>query len=191
MAPGLALAGAGVHVSNIIIHPDPHFTPFPSPGGSGFTFGVGDSGSEMIDGDMISVSVVPSGPHTGKITISVTPNFTWQTQPVGGTDPTKIGGLDLFFSDFSSIVSVTYDPPPLSDAPVSQASVFSHSADEVLFNFATNTWTDPGSNVAVFDYVTAGPPIPEPATWVMMLVGFAGIGAVVRRRAKVAASSLV
>jgi hypothetical protein len=38
------------------------------------------------------------------------------------------------------------------------------------------------SNAAIYGY---GAPVPEPATWAMMLMGFAGIGAAMRRRRRV------
>jgi len=186
--PGLSFAGAGVHVSNIIIHPDPPYTTPPLVGGGGFSyFPIGGSSSETIDGDTITVQVT-----TSQIIISVTPQFAWQTQV--GTDPNIIGGLDLVFADFPAITSVTKDNS--STAPVTQADVAAVAPNEVQFNFAGETWIDTGnpnttSNVGIFDYMTQGPPIPEPATWIMMLVGFAGIGAAIRRRAKVVAGSLV
>jgi hypothetical protein len=41
-----------------------------------------------------------------------------------------------------------------------------------------------------YTYTPAGPPVPEPSTWAMMLVGFAGLGyAAVRRKGQVRAVS--
>jgi hypothetical protein len=54
-----------------------------------------------------------------------------------------------------------------------------------LFNFATPTTsitlnnTQGFSNAALY---TTTPAVPEPATWAMMLLGFVGIGAAMRRR---------
>jgi hypothetical protein len=35
---------------------------------------------------------------------------------------------------------------------------------------------------ATFDRLTVGPAFPEPSTWAMMLIGFAGLGYAARRR---------
>jgi hypothetical protein len=38
------------------------------------------------------------------------------------------------------------------------------------------------SGVATYNYMPAGSPVPEPSTWAMMLVGFAGLGYAAARR---------
>ena len=173
VVPGLSVAG-GVHASNIIIHPDPPYTTPPIIDGGGFsTFPVGGSSSEVFDGDTITVSV-----STTQITISVDPSFSWGYYP-------GLGGLDLVFSDYPAITSVTKDGA--STAPVSNSDVAGLLPTEVQFDFVGETWSA-GHTVAIFDYTTQGPPIPEPAAWIMMLMGFAGIGAAARRRAATTAS---
>jgi hypothetical protein len=188
-APGLSLAG--VHVSNIIVHPDPPtFTPIPELGNPFPEIPIGGSGSEMIGDDTITVAVAyPTGPSAGMITITVTPSFTWDTAPA-------VGGLELVFTDFPALKTVNTDvglttAPGISDANILFAP--KTAPDDVIFAFATSGPTpwDSSHNVAVFDFTTTGFPIPEPTTWVMMLVGFAGIGAAIRRRAKTRALSAV
>jgi hypothetical protein len=59
------------------------------------------------------------------------------------------------------------------------------TASNILLN-AGKTYTFPftgsGNNEAAVTGNISPTPVPEPATWAMMLVGFAGIGMAVRRR---------
>lgn len=54
-----------------------------------------------------------------------------------------------------------------------------------LFNFASPTTSIALNTQGFSDGIIINNPVPEPATWGMMLLGFAGIGFVMRRRAKV------
>jgi PEP-CTERM motif len=64
--------------------------------------------------------------------------------------------------------------------------------DEAVTQFATaggDFLEADVSNVTVT--VSSSSPVPEPSTWAMMLVGFAGFGLVAYRRGRVAASQAV
>ena len=60
----------------------------------------------------------------------------------------------------------------------------------MLFRSANNTLTvsgyTGGGGEFSGDLTFAAGAVPEPATWAMMLLGFAGIGSVVRRRKSIA-----
>lgn len=56
-----------------------------------------------------------------------------------------------------------------------------------LFSFPTETNSTPGGWLgANFNLVEGQPAVPEPATWLMMVVGFGAVGFAMRRRPKVA-----
>jgi PEP-CTERM motif len=56
------------------------------------------------------------------------------------------------------------------------------------YDASTGKWTNPEGKtstlkiVADFNAVIAAPPVPEPSTWAMMILGFAGVGFMVYRR---------
>jgi hypothetical protein len=62
----------------------------------------------------------------------------------------------------------------------------------LLFSFAVDSGTvtmSPQSGTLTYDYTPASPAVPEPSTWAMVMVGFAGLAyAAFRRGAKVSAS---
>jgi hypothetical protein len=83
---------------------------------------------------------------------------------------------------------------PLGDSPIVAAFVDSNStqpglsnstisfaANSVTVNLAGDVFTT--SSVGLID-VQFAPPVPEPSTWAMLLIGFAGIGLATYRRSK-------
>jgi hypothetical protein len=99
--------------------------------------------------------------------------------------------------------SVTYNPFGLGNdnfngsGPLEDTDLFQNS-EKLTFGFLSGLHFDPNVNDTYSAMLTAGgksvtafaqlgsgaPAVPEPATWAMMLLGFGGIGATMRRRAK-------
>ncbi len=77
----------------------------------------------------------------------------------------------------SPIVAAFVDPN--STQPGLSNSTISFAANSVTVNLAGDVFT--ASSVGLID-VQFAPPVPEPATWAMMMLGFAGIGIMAYRR---------
>lgn len=101
--------------------------------------------------------------------------------------------FSVLYTALTNNLSFTYTPgagdPVLHYVAVKQSNGFAlfYDDDPILAgSFNLSTWfpNNPGwSHITFFD--TAGvPPVPEPATWAMMLLGFLGIGTAVRRSRK-------
>jgi hypothetical protein len=71
----------------------------------------------------------------------------------------------------------------------------------VLFNFATKSWCTPINakinvgnanltNVTTYDPNVVTSAVPEPSTWAMMILGFAGVGFLAYRRKRMIAVSV-
>jgi len=95
------------------------------------------------------------------------------------------GGVLDFGPDLFGQVIIGVHMGNVAGDDINDRSVF------YLFNFAT---PQTGINLGATDtakfsnailYHNGTPPVPEPATWAMMLVGFAGIGFAMRRRVRV------
>jgi hypothetical protein len=65
---------------------------------------------------------------------------------------------------------------------------FKPRVDSYLANVANNSWTADASRISGFvsdssqNQIFLNAPVPEPATWLMMLLGFGFVGAALRRR---------
>ncbi|GHF19114.1 hypothetical protein GCM10017044_12080 [Kordiimonas sediminis] len=107
-----------------------------------------------------------------------------------------IGILDLFWSvnnvDFFSLSSgITPTDNPLADYSADVFSFTSVDAQYIRFDMNRCPQDDPGSyascaigEVAFREGVTSA--VPEPATWLMMILGFGMIGVATRRRKSLA-----
>lgn len=95
------------------------------------------------------------------------------------------GGATIY-NDFVRIVNGQV-VETASDGPL--PSPFVGDPDDDTYRFlvfdADGTRTNNTGGVS-FSYELVGAPVPEPATWAMMLVGFAAVGAAMRRRPEVA-----
>ncbi len=98
-------------------------------------------------------------------------------------------GLDVFFSGAPTITNVTLDPAstiplvPFTGPPVSSASGFAFTSNNVLFNVAGDTVTE-GQKV-ILDVETSTSAVPEPGSGILlgiMLVVLGGVG-LLRRKA--------
>jgi hypothetical protein len=119
-------------------------------------------------------------PAVGTIVSGTSSGFTWQT---GGLNSSGCDGSGNFFC----FANTGYDPG--SPIPSSLSLMFSITSDTVG-SFASYTpdfkidWLGSQNN---YDLVSLPIPVntgavPEPATWAMMLLGYAGIGLMIRRR---------
>ncbi len=164
-------------------------------GGAGTTAGITGPGTflfaQPLDGSNyiihtpIGGCTAPCGPFqdtvngqefswqiTGnQIIITAITNFIW------GADPTDYG-IKFDFAPNPHIASVKIDLS--TNAPVHTSDIL-FSQNDVTFNFAPEDWA--AGEKGVFDLGFNGKAdVPEPAVWVMMLLGFGGVGGIIRRR---------
>ena len=99
-------------------------------------------------------------------------------EPAGSTTTTsRSGGL-------GSVVRADFGQNGLEAAGQTSATyIFRTNATD--FNFGGSFTTQDGSVASRANYQPIGAPVPEPATWAMMLIGFGMIGFGLRRREKV------
>lgn len=96
----------------------------------------------------------------------------------GATGPTAGGNAETYLAQFTAI-----DLPGSSDGSRSIAGVT--YSDTWLVAAAKNSSNNDGFKVKSVSFDVQPPPgVPEPATWAMMLMGFFGLGSVVRRQRK-------
>lgn len=102
------------------------------------------------------------------------------TLTFSGASLAGVGGAGaLFGSQPGGTVTYTSDFLDFTDAT---AGNFSLGFSGITPGFGADFWT--GDSVGTFasDGGGGGNEIPEPATWVMMIMGFGGVGALMRRR---------
>jgi hypothetical protein len=217
VAAGLAFAGAltgSAEASVITASPSLPLigVPYISPGGAG-CFSIASvcvtpgpfvqtktvlstisGGSQNIEAKA-SYDGTLSGAYSGSVSLTGTVDYT----VVGrtslselGTFPTDITGLsltgtlDLPGSPFDNhALDVTLAAPSFGMTTIAQdGGLFRiDSFFDVFIEISL-----PGTGLSAFPPVIRLVAVPEPSTWAMMLVGFAGLGVAARRRAAVSAS---
>jgi opacity protein-like surface antigen len=85
---------------------------------------------------------------------------------------------------FSMIVQLNNISQLFSDARLSSSSIFGFGANDIAINngvlaldFRNTVW---GSNSRASIRIEAIPAVPEPSTWMMLILGFAAVGAAMR-----------
>ena len=118
-------------------------------------------------------------PAVGTAVSGTSPGFTFQT---GGLNSNGCNGSGNFFC-FNNTSAVFPSPLPSSlslNFAVTSNSVGSWTNYSGDFKI---DWAGSQNNYdLVSQIITARPPVPEPATWALMLLGFGGIGMAMRRR---------
>jgi hypothetical protein len=128
-----------------------------------------------------------TGPNTASFTLNSSPTpdatgtgfFTVQNVPgtYNGTGVT-FGQLTFFASGvasggfFASGTALNLEGPQL----------FTGTVTSPTFSLGTFTLDDGNLTHPTYTLSITNGPVPEPATWAMMLLGFAGVGVVLRRR---------
>lgn len=109
---------------------------------------------------------------------------------VSFTDATLTGGgsAGAFFDSEPGVGTIVYTSDFL-DFSASTAEDFSLSFSALSSAFGSASWTaDATGTFASNSHEQPGGFIPEPASWAMMILGFGGVGCVVRRRRHLMAS---
>ena len=89
------------------------------------------------------------------------------------------GSGALFGSTPAGTVTYTSD---FLDFTGQTAGDFSIALSGITPDFGANFWSGDSTGTFASDAGGGGNEIPEPATWVMMIMGFGGVGALMRRR---------
>jgi hypothetical protein len=103
---------------------------------------------------------------------------------VAFTDAVLTGGgtAGVFFDSEPGVGTIVYTSDFLL-FPNSTIESFSLSFSDLSNAFGGDSWTaDSTGTFAVNTFERPGGVIPEPGTWAMMIVGFGGTGAILRRR---------
>lgn len=134
-------------------------------GGPTFVVAPGLLGTQFVDGNPILESFSTSGG-------TETYTFTFNTIGFNGCCAFNgIGLTDLTGANFGSITGVTGVP-------------FGNAA--VVGNKLQISWSGQSFNAGDTVSVTLGVGVPEPAMWALMLMGFGGMGVMLRRDRKAA-----
>jgi hypothetical protein len=160
---------------------DPPTTPGSDSTG-GFGFGGGDGGDSFGGGGLGGGGGGGSGGGGGQPTDPTTPTGPTDPTNPGGTDPTNPGGGNP---------PGPFNPPnPPTDKPNLPVDLGGGDPDPGKPNEFVKPTPPVGGdehNTSPVDDPGHTAPIPEPATWAMMLVGFGAVGYLIRRR-RIAAS---
>ena len=142
------------------------------------------SGSVLND---LGTFTAPGGGHIYVESYSVSGNQVIITADPSGTSWVVATYNGLQFVDQSANPGITgLFLDPASNANGVSASDASFTSNSMSFNFAGQSWGAGQSAIFDIGFGSAGP-VPEPATWAMMLLGFgmAGFGLRSRRKAPV------
>jgi len=132
-------------------------------------------------GDTVTLSFQARGNDRGGALDSLFAGFNF----TGATDGLSFsgGGFGVGGGPFVGVTTFSFSDTLLSEDPYALYTVgFTAATSGSLFAFINTTG---GDNVGpILDNVTLdiSGAIPEPSTWAMMLLGFGGLGAVLRRR---------
>jgi hypothetical protein len=97
--------------------------------------------------------------------------------------PISTSGDSVFLEDFGISIDVTSGY--VSGASLSSSATYGGTIASLGLTSGTYTWTwDSGANSFVLDVPAMA--VPEPSTWTILLLGFAGLGFAGYRRAQVA-----
>ncbi len=148
------------------------------------------SGNVSVTNNSPTLSDVVGGPVSGPTSDGIDLNgfvFSFTADTITYTDgydgsytsvgPGGFNGFVLSFAGVPTITGVSLDP---SSQTINPPTSLSFTSDQVFIEF--NGGTQVAGQTSIID-VTASS-VPEPAAWAMMLLSFAGLGAGLRRRAR-------
>ena len=158
--------------------------------GNLLTGGIGSNTPQDVKDDIAILLAGPAGAvqdHSG----AYSPPYSLDVSKVldnieglGGNNTFQLT-LDTLMSG-ATVLGLHFGNSP--DAPDNSITAFylfnlTTPSDTITLYDSTGKLNGQGSSNAQL-YATGGGAVPEPATWAMMLLGFAGIGASMRRRTK-------
>lgn len=159
--------------------------------------GTGITGSVQFGSDLKNYfdaahGYVPAGYGNsgGSTTVSIGSGTEFGFADDANTDTANFTDNQLILTDVSTqgTNEATYMFTALRSGAFSNVSLVSSSFSGLTYSVAGDTLTigypvnrQSGTFAATFDIM---PAVPEPATWAMMLLGFAGIGVAMGRRGK-------
>ncbi|HEY2356695.1 MAG TPA: PEPxxWA-CTERM sorting domain-containing protein [Phenylobacterium sp.] len=148
--------------------------------GAGFTPSPDGGAFVGLDGDLLaegSISQVITGLVVGQ---TYTLTFNWAaSQLVNRTLPTT-EELHVTFGNSSYDTAIMHEPSQGFSGWLTESVSFKADATTQTLKFLSIGSPNGEPPIALLDGVSLT--VPEPSTWAMMLVGFGGIGAMVRRR---------
>jgi PEP-CTERM motif len=160
-----------IHFCNILNYPLP--TP-PNPPGSSQNFPfptVPLTGTLDYLLDSLSQTLVSVGDTKITITNNIAGLFCFTASCTG-----PFSGFGFFFSSGVDITNVTVDSKSSTDFLPVLPGGLSSTATSVTVNLNGDNPAVGSSLILDVSFTPVGPPVPEPSTWALMLLGFAGLG---------------
>jgi hypothetical protein len=91
-------------------------------------------------------------------------------------------GYDIQLISGAPFSNVVIDP--LSSSAFATGTVLTFSSNDIKINFAATCGSCAGGETIVLNLTDVTAAVPEPSTWAMMILGFAGVGFMAYRRSR-------
>jgi hypothetical protein len=122
--------------------------------------------ADFLSGTTVSV---------GDTQITILNNFAGPFCPLAGCTAGEFSGYVFTFTGAPNITKVTVDSSSSSDFGPALPGALAFTADSITVNVNGDTLAV--GDKLILDVTTKGTtPVPEPSTWALMLLGFAGLG---------------
>jgi hypothetical protein len=163
-------AGGGMTITETINGVTAVFTGTPAPD-TGQAFNSAESGLVLYDqiGDTVNLHAGSSLGDPASVYDSYDTGLAFGLPPGGITDATN--------------PVLSYDGAVFGAGPFSDLGQIFPADRTVIFELTGGFETQDTAFDFTIDHLTVGAAVPEPAAWALMIAGFAGVGAALRRRA--------